>query len=220
MFHFNEGQDQQEEAGDDNSAQKRSPSLFPSLPTPRDSVPFPSSSLLLSPPSPANPTITMRRTSSQIILSNGKPLKSSLKHSSSSPHIPQIAHIRTQPAPAAPNLLKNVRFPESDDALESVRVFNRHGKPANISRPAGQETDTETEAEPSAHPFPHSHSTKEDQTKRPKIAFDSINYDLPFPRRPATSLRKVNLNPGTTSTTGRQGPVDGDLRTVEGDDLD
>ena len=33
---------------------------------------------------------------------------------------------------------------------------NFNFKPANISRPAGEETETETDAEPSAFPFPHS----------------------------------------------------------------
>ena len=166
MFHFNEEQDQQEDANEDfpQRSQKSPPSLFLSLPPAQDSVPFPSSSALLSPLSPTEPQNSShalrspipRNASSPIILSNGKPLKPSLKSSSSSPHIPQIAHIRAQSAPATPNLLKNVHFAESDDGLESVRVYNRSGKPANISRPAGEETETETEAEPSAYPFPHS----------------------------------------------------------------
>jgi hypothetical protein len=167
MFHFNEEQDQQEEANDDSSTQrshKSLPSLFLSLPPAQDSVPFPSTSALLSPLSPTEPLSPLlgsrssipRNTSSPVILSNGKPLKPSLKSSSSSPHLPQITHIRAQSAPATPNVLKNVHFAESDDGLESVRVYNRSGKPANISRPAGEETETETEAEPSAFPFPHS----------------------------------------------------------------
>jgi len=164
MFHFNEEQDQQEEANDNStktSKQKSHPSLFLSLPPAQDSVPFPSTSSLLSPLSPtelqSSPlALRSRNTSSPIILSNGKPLKPSLKSSSSSPHIPQITHLRAQSAPATPNINKNVHFAESDDGLESVRVYNRSGKPVNISRPAGEETETETEVEPSAFPFPHS----------------------------------------------------------------
>jgi hypothetical protein len=166
MFHFNEEQDQQEEANDDSSTQrshKSLPSLFLSLPPAQDSVPFPSTSALLSPLSPTEPLSPLlgsrssipRNASSPVILSNGKPLKPSLKSSSSSPHLPQITHIRAQSAPATPNVLKIVHFAESD-GLESVRVYNRSGKPANISRPAGEETETETEAEPSTFPFPHS----------------------------------------------------------------
>lgn len=162
MFHFNEEQDQQEEVNDE-SLQKSHSSLFLSLPPAQGSVPFPSSSLLspLSPIEPQHPPERVRspiprNASSSIVLSNGKPLKSSLKSSSSSPHIPQITHLRAQSAPATPNLLKNVHFAESDDGLESVRVYKLTGKPANISRPAGEETETETEAEPSAYPFPQS----------------------------------------------------------------
>ena len=164
LFHFNEEQDQQEEANDDStqsSNQKCPRPLFLSFPA-QDSVPFPSSSSLLSPLSPTEPqpfnlrSPIPRNASSPIILSNGKPLKSSLKSSASSPHIPQITYLRAQSAPTTPNLLKNVHFAESDDGLETVRVYNRSGKPANISRPAGEETETETEAEPSAFPFPHS----------------------------------------------------------------
>lgn len=166
LFHFNEEQDQQEEAHDDSVQyqQKSLPSLFLSLPPAQDSVPFPSSSALLSPLSPIEPhhpsdalrSPIPRNASSPIILSNGKPLKSSLKSSSSSPHIPQITHLRAQSAPSTPNVNKNVHFAESDDGLESVRVYKLTGKPANISRPAGEETETETEAEPSAFPFPQS----------------------------------------------------------------
>jgi hypothetical protein len=168
LFHFNEDQDQQEEEANDDSAQfshqKSLPSLFLSFPPAQDSVPFPSSSSLLSPLSPTMPELSLgpvrspipRNASSPIILSNGKRLKSSLKSSASSPHIPQITHIRAQSAPSTPNVLKNVHFAESDDGLESVRVYKLTGKPANISRPAGEETETETEAEPSAFPFPRS----------------------------------------------------------------
>ena len=90
------------------------------------------------------------------MLSNGKPLKSSLQSSASSPHIPQITHLRAQSAPSTPNLNKNVHFTESDDGLESVRVYKLSRKPVNVYRPAGKETETETEAEASAYPFPHS----------------------------------------------------------------
>lgn len=165
LFHFNEEQDQPE-VNDDSVQyfqQKSHPSLFLSLPPAQDSVPFPSSSSSLSPLSPTEPQYTpnvlrsslQRNASSPVILSNGKPLKSSLKSCSSSPHIPRITHLRAQSAPSTPNVLKNVHFAESDDGLESVRVYKLSGKPANISRP-GEETETETEAEPSAFPFPHS----------------------------------------------------------------
>ncbi|OCH95695.1 hypothetical protein OBBRIDRAFT_883654 [Obba rivulosa] len=145
-----------------------------------DSVPFPTSSPL-SPPSGESPFVPpstrttsqptasplLRTPSTPIILSNGKPLKSSLKSSSSSPNIvesspapsppvrvhhPHTKHLRAQSAPSTPNAHKNVHFPESN--LETVRLFSRSGKPASLSKPPGEETETETEAESSSYPFP------------------------------------------------------------------
>ncbi|KAM5539942.1 hypothetical protein V8D89_006445 [Ganoderma adspersum] len=129
-------------------------------------VPFPTSS----PSSPlqrASPLWTSRSSSklssslprtpsSPVILSNGKPLKSSLKSSASSPNISDLPtkHIRAQSAPATPSLGKNVHFAEKDSGLETIRVFNRAGKPASLSKPPGEETETETEAESSSYPFP------------------------------------------------------------------
>lgn len=97
-----------------------------------------------------------RTPSTPVILSNGKPLKSSLKSSSSSPNISDLPtkHIRAQSAPATPSLGKNVHFAEKDSGLETIRVFNRTGKPASLSKPPGEETETETEAESSSYPFP------------------------------------------------------------------
>ena len=155
LFHFDEDQDQQEEAANDDPQRKSHPPLFLSLPPAQDVLSLPPSSPLLAPPSPTEPARgpTPREASSPIILSNGKPLKSSLKSSSSSPPIPRK---RVQSAPTTPNAPKNVHFAESDDGLESVRVYKLTGKPANISRSTGEETDSETDTEPSAFPFPHS----------------------------------------------------------------
>ena len=68
-------------------------------------------------------------------------------------------HLRAQSAPSTPNVHKNVHFAES--GLESVRLFNRSGKPMSVSKPPGDETETETEAENSnaergisSFPFP------------------------------------------------------------------
>ena len=93
-----------------------------------------------------------RTPSTPIILSNGKPLKPSLKSSSSSPNVAGDfnvvrKHCRAQSAPSTPR----VHFAEKDAGLETVKVFNRSGKPASLSKPAGEETETETEAE---YPFP------------------------------------------------------------------
>ena len=47
-----------------------------------------------------------------------------------------------------------MHFAEKDSGLETIRVFNRTGKPASLSKPPGEETETETEAESSSYPFP------------------------------------------------------------------
>ena len=137
---------------------------------PPTAVPFPTSSPSSPPPgpSPFMPSLSYSRNTSKtsspslprtpstpIILSNGKPLKSSLKSSSSSPNISDlpIKHIRAQSAPSTPSTNKNVHFAEKDSGLETIRVFNRTGKPASLSKPPGDETETETEAE-SSFPFP------------------------------------------------------------------
>ncbi|KAI0778891.1 hypothetical protein BD413DRAFT_609439 [Trametes elegans] len=136
---------------------------------PPTSVPFPTSSPV-SPsdaPSPFFPShfhklssrtdspSLPRTPSTPIILSNGKPLKSSLKSSASTPNITDLPskHVRAQSAPSTPSNIKNVHFAEKDSGLETVRVYNRTGKPASLSKPPGEETETETEAE-SSFPFP------------------------------------------------------------------
>ena len=116
----------------------------------RDPIPFPSSSSASPPSSPPLRPITVRTASTPVLLSNGKPLKSSLKSSSSAPHIalPPL-HLRACSAPATPVLEhtpKNVRFPT--DELATVRTFSRSAKPASLlARAAGDETETETEGE-------------------------------------------------------------------------
>ncbi|KAI1790957.1 hypothetical protein LXA43DRAFT_457255 [Ganoderma leucocontextum] len=131
------------------------------FPTTSPSSPLSRSSPLLSfassrSSSKLSSTSLPRTPSTSIILSNGKPLKSSLKSSASSPNISELPtkHIRAQSAPATPSLGKNVHFAEKDCGLESIRVFNRTGKPASLSKPPGEETETETEAESSSYPFP------------------------------------------------------------------
>ncbi|KAI0829006.1 hypothetical protein BC628DRAFT_1315760 [Trametes gibbosa] len=134
---------------------------------PPTSVPFPTSSPV-SPHGSSSPFFSFhsrfsskatsplpRTPSTPVILSNGKPLKSSLKSSASSPNISDlpVKHIRTQSAPSTPSSNKNVHFAEKDSGLETVRVYHRTGKPASLSKPPGEETETETEAE-SSFPFP------------------------------------------------------------------
>ena len=120
---------------------------FPSRPSPDATIP--SSPLSRTPSSPV------------ILLANGKPLKPSLKSSFSSPNIPSLHHTRAQSEPASPfhassgpttPTVKNVHFAEQG-ALQSVRLFDRASKPANVSKPnlLADETETETEFESSAN---------------------------------------------------------------------
>lgn len=126
-----------------------------------NAVPFPTSSpstekQFFAPPSPPHTGSLPRTPSTPIILSNGRPLKPSLKSSSSSPNVVgdfteegRRKHIRVQSAPSTPR----VHFAEKDAGLESVRLFKSTGKPASVSKPSGEETETETEAE-NSYPFP------------------------------------------------------------------
>src|SRR6202022_2339578 len=79
-------------------------------------------------PPPQRPPLA-RGSSHPILLSNGKPLKSSLKSrspsASSIPDDVRSMHLRVRSAPTSPFLSKNVHFPEKkEDGLESVRVFD------------------------------------------------------------------------------------------------
>ncbi|KAI8981346.1 hypothetical protein BD414DRAFT_387468, partial [Trametes punicea] len=168
---------------------------------PPTSVPFPTSSPLSPPdgPSPffpsqssskqtskANSPSLPRTPSTPIILSNGKPLKSSLKSSSSTPNIPDlpVKHMRAQSAPSTPSVSKNVHFADKDSGLETVRVYNRSGKPASLSKPPGEETETETEAE-SSYPFPLLPSSPITATPAPTLIYEidsSTERTHPIPK--------------------------------------
>ena len=121
------------------------------------SVPFPStaSPIVVHSP-PHHRSAVPRTTSSSVLLANGKPLKSSLKSSSSSPSL--VITPRTRSAPSTPLLAqKNVHFPEGD--LVSVRVFNRSARPASLSKPVGDDTETETETDNSSFLWPAASSS-------------------------------------------------------------
>ncbi|KAG1742692.1 carbohydrate-binding module family 21 protein [Suillus paluster] len=139
-------------------------------------VPFPRRSP--SPPSPllgpSSPLVTspqpqMSHVSSPArILPNGKPLKSSLKSSTSNLSIPALEpqrpnnhlHLRSRSEPSTPtaHTPKNVHFPDTDIGLASVRLFSRSARPTAVSTPDipnGDETETEGEDQPSnGFPFP------------------------------------------------------------------
>ncbi|KAK0434798.1 putative phosphatase regulatory subunit-domain-containing protein [Armillaria borealis] len=141
-------------------------------------VPFPRSSPSPRSPSPevpSRPSPPQRTNSTPVLLSNGRPLKSSLKgsRSSSVPDMPSLSvqHTRARSAPSTPALSsheshchKNVHFPTHQ--LETVRVFNRTAKPASLLRTAtasDAETETETELEGSSR-----------YTEGPRFPFPSV----------------------------------------------
>lgn len=160
---------------------KNVPSNAPSLPRTEEetsSLPFPTrGSPVHSPLPPASaPSSTSafslpRTPSTPIILSNGKPLKPSLKSSHSSPHVPGVRlHFRAQSEPATPAhgaiTPKNVHF-AGDETLRSVKLFNSSSKPANVSRTNADDTETETEYDSTAaletngYPFPRTSLSSE-----------------------------------------------------------
>lgn len=90
---------------------------------------------------------------------SNKPLKSSLKSSSSSPNTPlhtpnpNLTRPRSVSSPAS--TLKNVHFPSR--GLETIRLFSISAKPASLSSSLSHpdDTETETDSDPSrGFPFP------------------------------------------------------------------
>ncbi|KAG6899629.1 hypothetical protein C0993_008488 [Termitomyces sp. T159_Od127] len=138
VFHFNDSSDETDEDERPSLPQlklRSRPTSFHGAPT----VPF-------APP-------VQRTNSSPILLSNGKPLKSSLKSSASSPDMPAPpARARAASTPSLDgHVPKNVHFPSSD--LATVRFYSRSARPASLSLadPAA-DTETETESErPAVH---------------------------------------------------------------------
>lgn len=167
-------------------------------------IPFPTSS----PPSPTQITRSTSllsprcSTTSPIVLSNGKPLKSSLKSSSSAPSIPhshRTAHSRVRSEPATPSLApKNVHFKEKECGLETVTVFSKRAKPASLGTPGGDDTETEAEHD----------------SDRPPIRSGPYLDSFPFPRLPPStpsplskhSPQVFELDPGGTSTIPAPSP--------------
>ncbi|KAG6897090.1 hypothetical protein C0992_004174 [Termitomyces sp. T32_za158] len=139
VFHFNESSsdtDEDERASLPQLKLRSRPTSFHGAPT-----------VAIAPP-------VQRTNSSPILLSNGKPLKSSLKASASSPDMPARGSPRVRASSTAAlegHVAKNVHFPSSD--LATVRFYSRSARPASLSLadPAG-DTETETETErPAVH---------------------------------------------------------------------
>ncbi|KAJ7146459.1 hypothetical protein C8R44DRAFT_15325 [Mycena epipterygia] len=168
-------------------------------------VPFPRASPISGPASPAfplRPAAPVRTASHPVVLlSNGKPLKSSLKSSSSAPHMPSH-HLRARSAPSTPSLSlsaagdigatspeaespgtpKNVHFPAPDNGLETVLLFKRSARPASVGHP-DEETETETE-------------TDRDSSTMMRWAGGITHHSsgFPFPRSPLAPPRRDHHN--------------------------
>ncbi|GJE99508.1 CBM21 domain-containing protein [Phanerochaete sordida] len=141
-----------------------------------------------------------RTPSTPIILSNGKPLKPSLKSSLSSPNVvgdfadSMRRHCRAQSAPSTPR----VHFAEKDAGLEMVKVFNKSGKPASLSKAPGDETETETEAE---YPFPSLFPTSSFGG-----SFMSSSSQSSGASSPSQLIHELDMTPGVTSPIPNPSP--------------
>jgi hypothetical protein len=194
VFHIHGDEDHEDHSlssSDSPDEQTHTRSDSPIKNSPQDdsptAVPFPCRSPSpRSPISGPSPLITPRpqlsRGSSTVLLSNGKPLKSSLKSSTSSLSIPESLetqrpsnhlHLRSRSEPSTPTAQtpKNVHFPETDGGLASIRIFSRSARPTAVSTPDADETETEGE--------------------------DQQSTGFPFPKLPPPS--KFDIDPTTTS---------------------
>ncbi|KAG5643304.1 hypothetical protein DXG03_001231 [Asterophora parasitica] len=176
-FHFRNDQDDASSPDSESDDPRPNPKPKPRLTLPSPTltqIPFPK-------------PIVRTASSPQILLSNGKPLKSSLKSSSSSPYIHLLpntkfsAHHRARSAPtspfateSAPPTPKNVHFPSKEQGgLETVRFYSRSARPASLSLSLpNEDTETETELEadlrPTSFPFPRFPTSGSSKPKRPK----------------------------------------------------
>ena len=196
--------DDHDDDDDDDDEQTLSTSL--------QSISFPTSSPS-PPPSPASstsrsasPPPLSRGASAPILLSNGKPLKSSLKSSSSSHtmSIPPPMHQRAHSEPFTP---KCVHFPEKDYGLATVCVYNRSARPAALSSPInGNGDETETEGEdtpPNRFPFPPMHPVFNYQIEPAKSSL--------VPSASCSSanllLESLNLAPSSFSSSSSTKPL-------------
>jgi len=114
-----------------------------------------------------------------MVISNGRPLKPSLKSASSSSIVYDMRsltspHARARSIPSTPAYgLKKVHFKGTDDSLKSVRLFRRSGKPISVSKPTlDTDTDTDTDSD--------SDRTDTDTDSYPYKIGDPDTYPFPF----------------------------------------
>ena len=108
-------------------------------------MPMPMSSMNAEAPHPPTHRTPSSR-STNVVLVNGRPLKSCLKPAS-------LLHVRAQSMPSTPYDPRNAHFKDYDDGLVSVRLFCRTGKPASVSKPSF-DTESESESESDFEPSP------------------------------------------------------------------
>ncbi|KAG6916866.1 hypothetical protein DXG01_004847 [Tephrocybe rancida] len=177
-FHFRNDQDSSSPSDSDSDDGLQASSSFSHIHPPQLKLKLKAKPHLVSSSPPDNvpvrppaPIRVTRTNSTPILLSNGKPLKSSLKSSSSTPTIQspttttpaaterlRASSTPNTPAclePDSPSTSKNVHFPSTNTDLATVRLYSRSARPASISLPL-EDTETETESErtPSSFPFP------------------------------------------------------------------
>ncbi|KAG9309125.1 carbohydrate-binding module family 21 protein [Chiua virens] len=147
VFHFLQDNDNDNTSLDERPQLPTVP-LFRS-PSPQSLAQSPRSCAF--PPRPSAPPQLPKGVTTPVLLSNGKPLKSSLKSSRSMSMPPQRnhnhKHSRVNSEPSTPiSTPKTVHFPEKDDGLTTVRIYNRSASPDALNNPPNSNGDgTETD---------------------------------------------------------------------------
>ncbi|KAG5335267.1 hypothetical protein C0989_001636 [Termitomyces sp. Mn162] len=185
VFHFNNDQD--------SSSDSDSPHTIPALKLKSRPISFHGAPTAVVP----LPLPVQRTNSSPILLSNGKPLKSSLKSSPSAPSMPSspteehplgpAGRTRASSTPNTPALdhhvPKNVHFPSNK--LATVRFYSRSARPASLSLADGGDTETETESERSPYPSFAFPNTKIKGKKMVHTLDTALSSLVPAPSPPA-----------------------------------
>ncbi|KAG6916862.1 hypothetical protein DXG01_004843 [Tephrocybe rancida] len=203
-FHFQDTP----ESSDDESSDAPSPFFHVHPPMLRLKLKQRPSSSASFGPVPRPPPIA-RTNSTPILLSNGKPLKSSLKGSSSSP---SISPSSSQPSPlssspraraaSTPVSPKNVHFPHT---LATVRLFSRSARPASLSSPIPDDTDTDGDpSDPSSFPFPRLPSSSSSGPSTRHTIDTARCSPIPSSAPPATAnvhLESIQMGEGSLRGT-------------------
>ncbi|KAJ7436753.1 hypothetical protein B0H11DRAFT_2255826 [Mycena galericulata] len=166
LFHFRTDEDEGSSSESDEFTVTNNPDAFTrvnqnSVKNVLAFVPFPRTSPPLSSDEASVSNVIRTVKTPEILLSNGRPLKSSLK---SNPHARNMHPARNTRAKSAPSLFtptpsvsqtgeasssicKAVHFPSPSEGLESVLLFKCRARPASVSLPLNMDDETETETE-------------------------------------------------------------------------